>query len=46
MVPHHRFFLRAYEGDGFQTVFYAVPPNRLLSESEKAAANSRKPITE
>ncbi|HEY4358030.1 MAG TPA: FkbM family methyltransferase [Acidobacteriaceae bacterium] len=30
MVPRHRFFLRAYEGDGFQTVFYAVPPGRLL----------------
>lgn len=44
MLPQHKFFLRAYEGDGFQTVFYAVPSSRLLSESEKAAApNPRKP---
>jgi FkbM family methyltransferase len=34
MVPRHKFFLRANEGDGLQTVFYAVPPNRLLSEPE------------
>jgi FkbM family methyltransferase len=45
MLPQHKFFLRAYEGDGFQTVFYAVPPTRLLSELEKeAASNPRKPI--
>lgn len=30
MVPEYRFFLRTYEGDGFQTVMYAVPPHRLL----------------
>jgi len=24
MLPKHRLFLRAYEGDGFQTVVYAV----------------------
>jgi len=31
MLPEHSLFLRAYEGDGFQTVVYAVPSNRLLS---------------
>jgi FkbM family methyltransferase len=31
MLPHHKLFLRAYEGDGFQTVMYAVPPERLLA---------------
>jgi FkbM family methyltransferase len=35
--PSYKFFLRAYDGDGFQSVVYAVPPNRLLSESERAA---------
>jgi FkbM family methyltransferase len=30
MLPEHRFFLRAYEGDGFQTVVYAVPPRRMV----------------
>jgi FkbM family methyltransferase len=40
----YKFFLRAYDGDGFQTVLYAVPPERQLSESERAAAPSpRKP---
>jgi FkbM family methyltransferase len=31
MLPEHSLFLRAYEGDGFQTVVYAVPTNRLVS---------------
>jgi FkbM family methyltransferase len=31
MNPEYRFFLRTYEGDGFQTVMYAVPPARLLN---------------
>ena len=30
MLPEHRLYLRAYEGDGFQTVMYAVPPERAL----------------
>jgi hypothetical protein len=30
MLPEHRLFLRAYEGDGFQTVVYAVPADRVL----------------
>lgn len=30
LLPAHRFFLRAYEGDGFQTVLYAVPPERCV----------------
>ncbi len=29
MVPNHRLYLRAYEGDGFQTVMFAVPPERV-----------------
>ncbi|MGA8669988.1 MAG: FkbM family methyltransferase [Terracidiphilus sp.] len=28
MLPKHKLYLRAYEGDGFQTVVYAVPPER------------------
>jgi FkbM family methyltransferase len=31
MVPEYSFFLRTYEGDGFQTVMYAVPPHRLVN---------------
>lgn len=34
MLPAHNLFLRAYEGDGFQTVMYAVPPNRVRSAVE------------
>jgi FkbM family methyltransferase len=30
MLPEHSLFLRAYEGDGFQTVVYAVPTYRVL----------------
>jgi FkbM family methyltransferase len=30
MLPEHSLFLRAYEGDGFQTVVYAVPTDRVL----------------
>jgi FkbM family methyltransferase len=33
MLPEHRFYLRAYEGDGFQTVMYAVPSNRILQKN-------------
>jgi FkbM family methyltransferase len=29
MLPEHKLYLRAYEGDGFQTVLYAVPPERV-----------------
>ncbi len=36
MLPGHRLFLRAYEGDGFQTVLYAVPEHRLLPDAERA----------
>jgi FkbM family methyltransferase len=43
--PGYQFFLRAYDGDGFQSVLYAVPQSRRLSPSEKAVANNpRKPI--
>lgn len=31
VLPEHKLFLRAYEGDGFQTVLYAVPPERCVS---------------
>jgi FkbM family methyltransferase len=30
MLPNHRLYLRAYEGDGFQTVMYALPSERVL----------------
>jgi FkbM family methyltransferase len=33
MLPEHSLFLRAYEGDGFQTVVYAVPGNRMCGAS-------------
>jgi FkbM family methyltransferase len=45
MSPDYQLFLRAYDGDGFQSVVYAIPPDRMLSESERAAApNPRKPV--
>lgn len=31
LLPQHKLYLRAYEGDGFQTVCYAVPPDRELT---------------
>ena len=34
MIPEHKLYLRAYEGDGFQTVMYAVPPERLTESGE------------
>jgi FkbM family methyltransferase len=43
--PSYSLFLRAYDGDGFQSVVYAVPPGRMLSEAERAAApKSRKAV--
>ncbi len=33
LLPDHRLYLRAYEGDGFQTVAYAVPPERVVGGS-------------
>lgn len=33
MLPEHKLFLRAYEGDGFQTVAYAVPPQRMIMQA-------------
>jgi FkbM family methyltransferase len=45
LVPEYHFFLRSYDGDGFQTVLYAVPPHRMLSEYEKSISpNPRKPV--
>ena len=32
MLPHHHMFLRCHEGDGWQTVAYAVPPARVMSD--------------
>ena len=34
MLPDHKLFLRSYEGDGFQTVMYAIPPERVRANSE------------
>ncbi|MGA8744089.1 MAG: FkbM family methyltransferase [Terracidiphilus sp.] len=34
MLPEHKVFLRSYEGDGFQTVMYAIPPKRVRANSE------------
>jgi FkbM family methyltransferase len=31
LLPQHKLYLRSYEGDGFQTVLYAVPPDRALA---------------
>jgi FkbM family methyltransferase len=31
MLPKHTLYLRAYEGDGFQTILFAVPPERVLT---------------
>ena len=31
ILPEHHLFLRAYEGDGFQTVVYAIPPRRMTA---------------
>ena len=43
--PDYQLFLRSYDGDGFQSVVYAIPSDRLLSPSEKVIApNPRKPI--
>jgi FkbM family methyltransferase len=33
MLPAHKLYLRAYEGDGFQTVLYAVPPERVVGKT-------------
>lgn len=30
LVPEYSFYLRSYEGDGFQTVMYAIPSERLI----------------
>ncbi|MGO9936593.1 MAG: FkbM family methyltransferase [Terracidiphilus sp.] len=38
MVSEYSLYLRAYEGDGFQTVMYAVPPERILKEPERGAS--------
>jgi FkbM family methyltransferase len=38
MGPGYRLFLRAYDGDGFQSVLYAVPEGRMLSAAESATA--------
>jgi FkbM family methyltransferase len=36
LSPGYQFFLRTYDGDGFQTVLYAVPPHRLVPAGERA----------
>lgn len=37
MLPEHSLYLRAYEGDGFQTVMYAVPPDRSVQKGDRKA---------
>jgi len=34
LCPEHRMYLKAYCGDGIQTVVYAVPPERVLGSRE------------
>jgi FkbM family methyltransferase len=34
LCPEHRMYLKAYRGDGIQTVVYAVPPERVLGNRE------------
>jgi FkbM family methyltransferase len=36
MRTDYSFFLRSYDGDGLQTVLYAVPPHRLLSAEQRS----------
>ena len=33
MLPEHQLFLRAYEGDGFQTVLFAVPTHKVRAQA-------------
>lgn len=41
----YSFYLRSYDGDGFQTVMYAVPQGRMLTPAERASATvARKPV--
>lgn len=37
MQTEYRYFLRAYDGDGLQTVLYAIPPQRMRSAEQRAA---------
>ena len=34
LCPDHRMYLKAYRGDGIQTVVYAVPPERVLGSPQ------------
>jgi FkbM family methyltransferase len=36
LCPEHRMYLKAYRGDGIQTVVYAVPPERVLGGQRTA----------
>jgi len=38
MRTEYRYFLRAYDGDGLQTVLYAMPPHRMLSADARERA--------
>jgi FkbM family methyltransferase len=38
MRTEYSYFLRAYDGDGLQTVLYALPPQRKRSAAARAAA--------
>ena len=46
MNPKYQLFLRAYDGDGFQSVVYAVPPHRMLSDAERASAPNPRKVAE
>jgi FkbM family methyltransferase len=37
MKTDYSYFLRTYDGDGFQTVLYAVPKHRLIPAEQRAA---------
>jgi FkbM family methyltransferase len=37
--PGYTFFLRSYDGDGLQTVVFAVPPGRLLPRGASSTPN-------
>jgi len=38
MQTDYRYFLRSYDGDGLQTVLYAVPPHRLRTPAQRVQA--------
>ena len=41
MLPEHKLYLRAYEGDGFQTVMYAVPQGERYNSDGDGSEEGR-----